>query len=30
MFVFHVSHDRCVTLPQDAMGLSAVCECGIS
>ena len=30
LFVFLVSHDCCVTLPQDAMGLSAVCDCGIS
>ena len=29
-FVFLVSHDCCVALPHDAMGLSAVCDCGIS
>ena len=23
-----MSHDCCVTLPHDAMGLSAVCDCG--
>ena len=28
--VFLVSHDGCVTLPRGAMGLSAVCDCGIS
>ena len=25
-----VSHDCCVALPHDVMGLSAVCDCGIS
>ena len=25
-----VSRDSCVALPRDAMGLSAVCDCGIS
>ena len=30
LFVFLVSHDCCVALPHDAMGLSAVCDCGIS
>ena len=29
-FVFLVSRDCCVALPRGAMGLSAVCECGIS
>ena len=29
-FVFLVSHDGCVALPCGAMGLSAVCDCGIS
>ena len=29
-FVFLVSHDGCVALPNGAMGLSAVCDCGIS
>ena len=29
-FVFLVSRDSCVTLPRGAMGLSAVCDCGIS
>ena len=29
-FVFLVSHDCCVALPRGAMGLSAVCDCGIS
>ena len=29
-FVFLVSHDGCVALPRDAMGLSAVCDCGMS
>ena len=28
--VFLVSRDCCVALPQDATGLSAVCDCGIS
>ena len=28
-FVFLVSRDCCVALPRDAMGLSAVCDCGI-
>ena len=27
---FLVSRDCCVALPQDAMGWSAVCDCGIS
>ena len=25
-----LSHDCCVILPYDAMGLSAACDCGIS
>ena len=29
-FVFLVSRDCCVALPCGAMGLSAVCDCGIS
>ena len=29
-FVFLVSCDCCVVLPHGAMGLSAVCDCGIS
>ena len=29
-FVFLVSRDWCVALPRGAMGLSAVCDCGIS
>ena len=29
-FVFLVSLDSCVALPRDTMGLSAVCNCGIS
>ena len=29
-FVFLVSHYYCVTLPCGDMGLSAVCDCGIS
>ena len=29
-FVFLVSHDGCVALPRGAMGLSAICDCGIS
>ena len=29
-FVFLVSRDCCVALPRGVMGLSAVCECGIS
>ena len=28
-FVFLVFHDCCVALPCSAMGLSAVCDCGI-
>ena len=28
-FVFLVSRDCCVALPRGAMGLSAVCDCGI-
>ena len=30
LFVFLVSHDYCVALPHDDMGLSAVFDCGIS
>ena len=30
LFVSLVSRDCCVVLPHDAMGLSAVCDCGIS
>ena len=30
LFVFLVSHDCCMALPHDAMGLSAVCDSGIS
>ena len=30
LFVFVVSLDCCVALPHDAMGLSAVFDCGIS
>ena len=30
LFVFLVSHDRCGALPHVAMGLSAVCDCGIT
>ena len=29
-FVFLVSRGCCVALPRGAMGLSAVCDCGIS
>ena len=29
LFVFLVSRDCCVALPQDTTGLSAVCDCGI-
>ena len=29
-FVFLVYRDGCVALPRRAMGLSAVCDCGIS
>ena len=29
-FIFLVSCDGCVALPHGAMGLSAVCDCGIS
>ena len=29
-FVLLVSRDCCVALPRGAMGLSAVCDCGIS
>ena len=29
-FVFLVSRDCCVDLPRGAIGLSAVCDCGIS
>ena len=28
--MFLVSRDFCVALPRSAMGLSAVCDCGIS
>ena len=28
--VFLVSSDCCVALPHDAMGLPAICDCGIS
>ena len=30
LFVFLASCDCCVALPHDAMGLSAVCDCGIT
>ena len=30
LFVFLVSCDCCVALPHDALGLSAVCDSGIS
>ena len=30
LFVFQVSHDCCMALPHDVMGLSAVRGCGIS
>ena len=30
LYVFLVSRDCCVALPRGAMGLSAVCDCGIS
>ena len=30
LFVFLVARDCCVALPQDATGLSAVCDCGYS
>ena len=30
LFVFLVSHDCCVAIPHDVIGLSAVCDCGIS
>ena len=30
LFVALVSHDCCVALPHDTMGLSAVCDCGSS
>ena len=30
LFVFLVSRDCRVALPHDAMGFSAVCDCGIS
>ena len=30
LFVFLVSLDGCVALPRGAMGLSVVCDCGIS
>ena len=29
-YIFLVSRDCCVALPRGAMGLSAVCDCGIS
>ena len=29
-FVFLVSRDSCVALPRGTVGLSAVCDCGIS
>ena len=29
-FVFLTSRDCCVALPRGAMGLSAVCDCGLS
>ena len=29
-FVFLMSRDYCMSLPRGAMGLSAVCDCGIS
>ena len=29
-FVFLVSRDCCVSLPRGAIGLSAVCNCGVS
>ena len=29
LFVFLVSSDRCVALPLDTTGVSAVCDCGI-
>ena len=29
-FVFQVSRNYCVALPRGAMGVSAVCDCGIS
>ena len=29
LFVFLVSRDCCMALPGDALGLSAVCDCGI-
>ena len=29
-FVFMLSHDCCVALPYSAIGLSGVCDCGIS
>ena len=30
LFVFLVSRDGCVALPRGAIGLFAVCDCGIS
>ena len=30
LFVFLVYRDCCVALPQDAKGLSVVCDCAIS
>ena len=30
LFVFLVPRDYCMALPRGAMGLSAVCDCGIS
>ena len=29
-FVFLMSHDGCMALSRGAMGLAAVCDCGIS
>ena len=29
-FIFLMSRDCCVALPRGAMGLSVVCDCGIS
>ena len=29
LLLFLMSHDSSVALPHDAMGLSAVCDCGI-
>ena len=30
LFVFLVTGDCCVAFPQDATGLSSVCDCGVS